>query len=107
VQVDGFEVPGVTGRPWHPPHLAALLEAAGAVSVSDQPTWRIDLATAWPEAPVPGTAPSEPEEREPASLVPRLAAVARAAGYRWLVAPWSADPRAEPEAVHRTYRVGW
>jgi hypothetical protein len=172
VQVDGFEVPGVTGRPWHPPHLAARLEAAGAVPAGDQPTWRLDLATVPPEATVPGASPGEPEERdpgdpqedpgqagpygdprlalgpvaavpdvadamrsagvrsawslarrarvgdwegatvvrcdgEPASLVPPLAAAARAAGYRWLVAPWSPDPGARPEAVHRTYRFRW
>jgi hypothetical protein len=170
LQVDGFDVPGVTGRPWHPPHLAARLEAAGAVPGGDRPTWRLDLAAARAEAAVSGPSPSEPDEPgdereqpgqagpygdprlalgpvaavpdvadamrsaglrsawalarrarvgdwegatvvrcdgDPASLVPRLAAAARAAGYRWLVAPWSPDPRAEPEAVHRTYRFGW
>jgi hypothetical protein len=177
VQVDGFEVPGVTGRPWHPHHLAARLEEAGAVPTGDQPTWRLDLTAAQDEVSGPEPSPSEPgapeqpgeREREqqeqpgqagpygdprlalgpvaavpdvadamrsagvrsawslarrarvgdwegatvvrcdgePAALVPRLAATARAAGYRWLVAPWSPDPGAEPEAVHRTYRVAW
>jgi hypothetical protein len=37
VQVDGFEVPGVTGRPWHPHHLAARLEEAGGVPTGTSP----------------------------------------------------------------------
>jgi hypothetical protein len=37
-----------------------------------------------------------------AALVPGLVAAAGAAGYRWVVAPWSPDAR-PPEAVHRLF----
>lgn len=168
VQVAGFDVPGVTGRPWHPPHLAALLEDAGAVPDRELPTWRIDLVGPAPDgvtgpdtsatdpgdpSPSPGQAGPYGDPRlvlgpvaavpdvagamrgagvrtawalarraragdwegatvvrcdgEPAELVPGLAAAARSAGYRWLVAPWSPDPTAPAEAVHRTYRLTW
>jgi hypothetical protein len=44
-------------------------------------------------------------EGEPATLVPGLVAAAAAAGYRWVVSPWSPDPSARPETVHRRYRA--
>lgn len=43
----------------------------------------------------------------PAVAVPALRAAAAAAGYREVVAPWSPDPGAPPETVHRTYRLSW
>jgi hypothetical protein len=42
---------------------------------------------------------------DPAALVPGLLAAAGAAGYRWVVSPWSPDPGAAPETVHRRYRA--
>jgi hypothetical protein len=42
---------------------------------------------------------------DPAAAVPPLVAAAGAAGYAWVVAPWSPDPGAPPETVHRTYRL--
>jgi hypothetical protein len=44
---------------------------------------------------------------DPAVAVPALVAAAGRAGYRWVVAPWSPDPGASPETVHRTYRLSW
>ena len=41
---------------------------------------------------------------EPAAAVPALVTAASEAGYRWVVAPWSPEPGAAPETVHRTYR---
>lgn len=41
VQVDGHDRPGTTGRPWHPSHLASLLEGHGLTPVADRPTWRL------------------------------------------------------------------
>jgi hypothetical protein len=43
LQVAGHDVPGLTGRPWHPPHLARLLEGRGAEPHGEHPTWRLDL----------------------------------------------------------------
>ncbi len=40
---------------------------------------------------------------EPATLVPALCAAAGAAGYRDVIAPWSPDPDAVPEAVHASF----
>jgi hypothetical protein len=44
-------------------------------------------------------------EGDPGELVPGLLAAAAAAGYRWVVSPWSPDPAAAPETVHRRYRA--
>lgn len=43
----------------------------------------------------------------PEVVVPGLLVAAGRAGYRWVVAPWSPDPQAPPETVHRTYRLAW
>jgi hypothetical protein len=42
-------------------------------------------------------------EGDPASLVTRLRAAAFAAGYRWIVSPWSPDAAAPPETVHSRF----
>jgi hypothetical protein len=42
---------------------------------------------------------------DPGERVPGLLAAAAAAGYRWVVSPWSPDPSAAPETVHRRYRA--
>ena len=39
--------------------------------------------------------------------VPRLVTAAGRAGYSWVVAPWSPDPDAPPETVHRRYQLRW
>lgn len=43
----------------------------------------------------------------PHVAVPALQRAAGAAGYRAVVAPWSPEPGAPPETVHRTYRLSW
>ncbi|MDP1820009.1 MAG: hypothetical protein Q8K58_08990 [Acidimicrobiales bacterium] len=171
--VAGYEAAGLTGRPWHPPHLAQCLEAAGLHPVADHPTWRHHLEPVHPSQLVeevqqercttstssggggglPGQAGPYVDRRivldgiaavpdiadalrtsglrsawglarrartadwdtctvvrcdgDPARLVPSLLDAAAAAGYRTVIAPWSADPAAPPEAVHRTYRRSW
>jgi hypothetical protein len=40
---------------------------------------------------------------DPAVLVPRLLAAAHAAGYRWVVSPWSPDDATPPETVHARF----
>ncbi len=44
---------------------------------------------------------------DPAIAVPALLAAAGRAGYEHVIAPWSPDPEAPPETVHRTYRLRW
>ena len=39
----------------------------------------------------------------PADLVPALVAAAGAAGYRWVLSPWTPDPGSPPETVHAVY----
>jgi hypothetical protein len=157
VLVAGHEAPGVTGRPWQPPHLAHHLAAAGLEVVEDRPTWRLPAAGGDPTLPagdgVPGHAGSYADRRlvlqgvaavpdvaealrssavrdawrlaararrrdwstctvvrctaDPAVAVPALQAAAAEAGYRWVVSPWSPDPAATPEAVHRIFRRTW
>ncbi|MEO7427767.1 MAG: hypothetical protein ABIY48_00140 [Acidimicrobiales bacterium] len=157
VQVAGHHTPGLTGRPWHPPHLARLLEEHGLEAVADHPTWRLPTMELDPEPSVggdlPGQAGAYADRRlvlpgiaavpdvadalrgaglrsalalakqagarrwdtctvvrcsaDPGVAVPALQRAAGRAGYRSVVAPWSPDPTAEPEAVHRTYRLRW
>jgi hypothetical protein len=157
VQVAGHGVSGITGRPWHPPHLARLLEEHGLVPVEDHPTWRLPTTAETSALPLgddaPGQAGAYVDKRlvlqgisavpdladalrasglrsawglakrarqgdwdlatvvrcavDPAAAVPALQAAAGRAGYRSVIAPWSPDPEAEPEAVHRTYLLTW
>lgn len=39
--VEGFDVAGTTGRPWHPPWYAAHLETAGFTRADERRTWRL------------------------------------------------------------------
>jgi hypothetical protein len=57
VQVSGHDVPGVTGRPWHPPHLAELLEANGFEPVEDRSSWRLPTTVDGPSAAEGGDVP--------------------------------------------------
>jgi len=171
VLVAGFDVPGVTGRPWHPPWSARLLEDAGLEPVVDQPTWRLPTAPhrelvegVWSSShssstgsdrgvELPGQAGPYADRRivldgiaavpdladalrgsglrsawslarraragawdtctvvrctdAPAVAVPALCRAACRAGYGAVVAPWSPEPDAPPETVHRTYRRSW
>lgn len=157
VQVAGHDMPGVTGRPWHPPHLAALLGGAGFEAVDDHPTWRLPTTEVGAALPLsehrPGQAGAYVDPRlvlegiaavpdvadalrttglrgawalakqvragdwerctvvrctaEPSIAVPALQTAAGRAGYREVIAPWSPDPEAPPETIHRTYRLAW
>lgn len=157
VQAGAYDVPGVTGRPWHPPHEARLLAELGFEPVAERPTWRLPASGGEVRLPpsddVPGQAGPYADQRlvldgvaavpdvagalrdsglrsawslakrarradwdtctvvrctvDPAVGVPALQAAAGAAGYREVIAPWSPDPTAEPETVHRTYRRRW
>jgi hypothetical protein len=153
VLVDGFEIAGTTGRPWHPPWYAAHLEAAGLHRVDESRTWRIppsglgvisDVMTS-PMTPsstrvagrfgdprivlpgieaVPDLTPARGSaialarratKRQwqgctivriaghESTLVPRLQAAAAAAGYEWIVSPWSPDATQPPETVHARF----
>lgn len=163
VLVAGHDIAGVTGRPWHPEHLARRLEEQGLRGDSDRPTWRHALLADGvagglagqndpSEAPLPGQAGAYADRRlvldsiaavpdladamrssglrsawslakrartsdwttctvvrgpgDPAAAAAVLRAAAAAAGYRWLIAPWT-DSEDPPEAVHRVYRADW
>jgi hypothetical protein len=157
VQVAGHEVPGVTGRPWHPPHLAALLAQVGLEPVEDRPSWRLATTELGPDGvhddDLPGQAGRHADRRlvlrgvaavpdlaeslrttglggawalakraraadwatctvvrctaDPVVAIPAIRAAAGRAGYRAVIAPWTDDSAAEPEAVHRVYRQTW
>ena len=92
VQVAGFDIPGVTGRPWHPPWYAAHLEAAGLTPAADQPAWRLETARSGENHPAPGridlarttAAGRYGDERlvlEGVSAVPDLAAATRVSTF--------------------------
>jgi hypothetical protein len=42
VLIEGFDRPGLTGRPWHPPHTAAFLAAAGLEVTERRHSYRLD-----------------------------------------------------------------
>jgi len=44
---------------------------------------------------------------DPSVAVPALQAAAGRAGYATVIVPWSPDPAAAPETIHRTYRLDW
>jgi hypothetical protein len=152
VLVEGFEVAGTTGRPWHPSWYAAHLEAAGLARADEHRTWRLppaelgaasgataplstrsstavagvagrfaDPRLVMPEIEaVPDLTPARGSaialarrakkrewqgctivriEGDASRLVPRLQAAASAAGYEWIVSPWSPDATQPPETV--------
>jgi hypothetical protein len=154
VLVSGHDVPGVTGRPWHPPWYSVLLEGAGFEAGDERPTWRLPAIAGAPppltDDPLPPQAGRYADSRlvlpgiaavpdiagplrdagprsawslakrakardwegctivrcdgDPAELVPLLQRAAGAAGYDWVIAPWSPDAAAPPETIHRIYR---
>lgn len=40
---------------------------------------------------------------DPRVLVPRMQTAAGAAGYRWVISPWSPEPTAQPETTHARF----
>jgi len=149
ILVEGFEIAGTTGRPWHPPWYAAHLESAGLQPGDEHRTWRLpaegttSFTLAGGESPmvgrfadtrivlpgivaVPDLTPARNSaialarlakrkqwdgctivalDGDPAALVPQLQAAAGAAGYQWIVSPWTADPDAAPETVHARFTM--
>jgi hypothetical protein len=153
VLVEGFDVAGTTGRPWHPPWYGTHLGAAGLTRIDEHRTWRLQVggcgadtvATAPETAPhsmvgrfadprivlpdivaVPDLTPARNSavalarrakrkqwdgctiveiDGDPTALVPQLQAAASAAGYAWIVSPWSPDADAAPETVHARYTM--
>lgn len=153
VLVDGFDVAGTTGRPWHPPWYAVHLESAGLTRSDEHCTWRLPVGEYGADAVTMGieSAPhsmvgrfADPRivlpgiealpdltparnsavalarrakrnewegctiveiDGDPAAPVRRLQAAASAAGYKWIVSPWSPDPAAAPETVHARFTV--
>jgi hypothetical protein len=102
VQVAGHDVPGLTGRPWHPPHLARLLEATGFVPQDDRPTWRLLATERGPELSpsdhLPGQAGSYADARlvlQGIAAVPDVAGALRTSGLR---SAWSLARRARARA---------
>jgi hypothetical protein len=69
VLVDGFSVPGTTGRPWHPPWYADHLAAAGLARSEDEDrrTWRL------PAGGAPGGGIAASADVEPPALAGRYA----------------------------------
>lgn len=95
VQVAGHEVAGLTGRPWHPPHLSRLLEELGFEAVEDRPTWRLPVTDTGPALPVdadlPGQAGAYADPRlvlDGIAAVPDVSGALRTAGLRsaWALA---------------------
>lgn len=94
VQVAGHDLPGRTGRPWHPVHLATLLEHQGFEPVDERPTWRLPaiVGAALPvDDQVPGHAGAYADPRlalDGVAAVPDVAPAQRTSGLRgaWALA---------------------
>ncbi len=89
VPAAGQDPPGRTGRPWQPPHLAALLEVEGLTVLTSRPTWRLPATEAGPELPLdpdrPGHAGAYGDERlvlRGIAAVPDVSEVLRASRLR-------------------------
>lgn len=78
VLVEGFDRPGATGRPWHPPCHAEQLRALGAEPGERRPTYDLDTAIAGWDAPPPADEPAPPHAgayADPALVLDGIAAV--------------------------------
>lgn len=89
VLVAGHDVPGLTGRPWHPPSQAEHLEALEFEPVLDQPTWRLATTEVGPDRPLSGDLPGQAGRHADPRLVlddiaavPDLSAALRGASLR-------------------------
>ena len=87
--VEGFDAPGLTGRPWHPPSQARLLEDLGFEPVAQRRTWRLATAADGPARPVdddvPGHAGRHADPRlvlQGVAAVPDVSAALRHASLR-------------------------
>lgn len=113
VQAAGFDAPGVTGRPWHPPHLVALLAAAGFAEVERVRTWRHRLErAAWDDVPVPGgERPGHAgRQLDPRLVLATIAAVpdvSRELGATGLRSWWSLVARARAREWRTATVVRW
>ena len=77
VLVEGFDRPGLLGRPWHPPWYTAGLTEAGLVPAARRSTWRLPAAGEVtlgcdPSAPTP---PLAGRYGDPRLVLPGVAAV--------------------------------
>lgn len=94
VLATGFEVPGVTGRPWNPPWEPRLLADVGFEVIEERPTWRLpafvdDDASLTPggsgTGPTPGQAGPYADRRlvlSGVAAVPDVADALRASSFR-------------------------
>jgi hypothetical protein len=89
VLVAGFDAAGTTGRPWHPPSQAALLESLGFEAVRHVPRWRLPALDSGTERPPahdpPGHAGRHHDRRlvlQGVAAVPDLSAALRGANLR-------------------------
>jgi hypothetical protein len=84
VLVEGVEVPGVTGRPWHPPHLADLLVRSGFEVATRHRRWRLTVPAGDP-VPAPGGRTRPPDGpagpyADPRLVLPAISAVPDVSG---------------------------
>jgi hypothetical protein len=81
VLVAGFDVPGTTGRAWHPPSDASQLEALGFDVVRTRSTWRLAAVDAAVERPWVGEVPGHAgRHHDPRLVLEGIAAVPDVSG---------------------------
>ena len=99
VLVEGFDVPGTTGRPWHPPWYGRALGAAGLRIGERRPSYRLAAGGTPSVPPDDGPAPDHAGAYADARLVLRgeagaIAAVPDVAAYLRHERPWQLARRA-------------
>ena len=93
--------PGAPPEKVRPAETAAVPDVSGALrGASLRGAWR--LARRVREASW-STATIVRVDGDPAAAVPALLTAAARAGYQDVISPWSPDPDAPPETVHRVY----
>jgi hypothetical protein len=103
VLVAGFDVPGTTGRPWHPPAHAAHLERLGFERLRHVPRWRLPAEDTGPPRAAGGDAPGHAgKHHDPRLVLEGIAAVPDLSG-----ALRGATIRGAWDLARRVRKGGW
>lgn len=91
VLASGFDVPGLTGRSWSPPHESAALTTAGLMPHGERPTWRLSAVGTGARRPLSTDQPGQAGRHgDPRIVLEGVAAVPDVSGALRRVSPTGA-----------------